>query len=236
MSREWLRLPIQKARIMKEYFPAGMLDAISLTQSGRLMEATAALQRHLGGLAASEFQPPATGVGRGPKRAAWSRFLAKTFSNQAGSRTYKLYIPTGYHGQPVPLVVMLHGCTQSPDDFAAGTRMNLAAEAKNCLVAYPAQTNAANMQKCWNWFNQGDQRRDGGEPSLIAGITREVMCDMAVDQRPRLHRRAVRRRRGGCDHGRRLSRSVCGDRRALGAGLWGSARHAVRLRRDAAGR
>ena len=76
---------------------------------------------------------------------------------------------------------MLHGCTQSPDDFAAGTRMNLAAEAHGFLVAYPGQTGAANTQKCWNWFNASNQERDRGEPALIAGITRAVMHDYAID-------------------------------------------------------
>jgi poly(hydroxyalkanoate) depolymerase family esterase len=112
-----------------------------------------------------------------------ARFLAKTFANQAGSRPYKLYIPSGYRDRPVPLIVMLHGCTQSPDDFATGTRMNVAAEAHTCLVAYPGQTRAANMQKCWNWFNDADQQRNSGEPSLIAGITREIMRDYTIDPR-----------------------------------------------------
>ncbi len=114
---------------------------------------------------------------------AGARFIESTYSNAAGSRTYKLYIPSGYQGQPVPLVVMLHGCTQSPDDFAAGTRMNVIAEEQTCLVVYPAQTSNANAAKCWNWFRPSDQRRGQGEPSLIAGITREIMREHAVDPR-----------------------------------------------------
>ena len=82
-----------------------------------------------------------------------AKFIEGTYSNKAGSRTYKLFVPTGYHqGQPLPLMVMLHGCTQSPDDFAAGTRMNFIAEEQNCLVVYPAQRSDANPSKCWNWF------------------------------------------------------------------------------------
>ena len=119
---------------------------------------------------------PATGVTPG------KQFLAASFTNQAGTRPYKLYVPSGYRPDvPVPLIVMLHGCTQSPDDFAAGTRMNDAAEAHTCLVAWPAQIKSANLGKCWNWFNEADQRRDSGEPSLIAGITRQIMRDHAVD-------------------------------------------------------
>ncbi|MER2268515.1 extracellular catalytic domain type 1 short-chain-length polyhydroxyalkanoate depolymerase [Methylobacterium oxalidis] len=110
-----------------------------------------------------------------------ARFEERSFSNAAGSRPYKVYVPSGYRGQPLPVVVMLHGCTQSPDDFAAGTRMNELAEEQTFLVVYPGQTQSANMQKCWNWFNASDQQRDAGEPSLIAGIAREVIQEFSAD-------------------------------------------------------
>ena len=81
------------------------------------------------------------------------------------------------------MLVMLHGCTQDPADFAAGTRMNAMADAAGFYVVYPAQTESANPRKCWNWFNPSNQQRDHGEPSLIAGITRAVMNAYPINDR-----------------------------------------------------
>ncbi|QRX85101.1 PHB depolymerase family esterase [Glaciimonas sp. PAMC28666] len=111
------------------------------------------------------------------------QFLTKSFTNHAGTRSYKLYIPSSYQGQAMPLMIMLHGCTQNPDDFANGTGMNIVAEESQCFVAYPMQTQAANVSRCWNWFNAVDQQRDQGEPSIIAGITQAILNDYKLDAR-----------------------------------------------------
>jgi poly(hydroxyalkanoate) depolymerase family esterase len=110
------------------------------------------------------------------------RYISSLFSNGDGSRSYKLYIPSSRDAGPKPLIVMLHGCTHSADDFAAGTRMYFVAEAHGCFVAYPEQPPAANAAKCWNWFKPADQERDRGEPSLIAGITRQIVEAHDIDE------------------------------------------------------
>lgn len=109
-----------------------------------------------------------------------TKFVERGFSNAAGTREYKLFIPSSRKGRR-PLVVMLHGCTQSPDDFARGTGMNALAEAEGIYVAYPRQSQAANGQKCWNWFQTADQGRERGEAGIIAGITRAIIAEHAID-------------------------------------------------------
>ncbi len=108
-------------------------------------------------------------------------FTEHSFSNAAGQRNYKLYVPKHLPAGAVPLIVMLHGCTQSPDDFAAGTQMNALAEEFGFLVAYPGQPKSANASKCWNWFNVSEQQRGTGEPSIIAGLTEAIMHQHSVD-------------------------------------------------------
>ena len=110
------------------------------------------------------------------------RFIKRSFSNSVGTRAYKTYLPARYRGQSLPLIVMLHGCKQTPDDFAEATRMNELADQIGFIVLYPAQARSANVSCCWNWFWPSDQQREGGEPSLIAGITRQVIARYHVDQ------------------------------------------------------
>jgi poly(hydroxyalkanoate) depolymerase family esterase len=112
-----------------------------------------------------------------------SEFLHGVFESPAGSREYRLFVPSCYAKRPLPLIIMLHGCKQNPEDFAAGTGMNEAAEEAGLLVAYPAQARSANRMGCWNWFQEKHQQRDQGEPAIIAGITREIMQRYAVDAR-----------------------------------------------------
>lgn len=113
---------------------------------------------------------------------ASGQFVTREIQTDTGQRRYKLYVPSSYNvSSPMPLVVVLHGCTQDPDNAARGTRFNEVAEESKVLVAYPEQPAAANGLKCWNWFDAAHQKRDQGEPALIAGITRQIMKQMKVD-------------------------------------------------------
>jgi poly(hydroxyalkanoate) depolymerase family esterase len=176
----------------KNALPVELLEATRLTQAGRLVEATAAIQQFLRQQPMREpVNDPASGriidvefsrVERQPHQES-GQFISASYGDHAGTRPYKLYVPTCYAGKPLPMIVMLHGCTQTPDDFAAGTRMNALAEERGCFVLYPAQTRGANRSRCWNWFKRGDQRRDKGEPAILAGMTRECMRRYAIDPR-----------------------------------------------------
>jgi poly(hydroxyalkanoate) depolymerase family esterase len=110
-----------------------------------------------------------------------AQFLSRSFACAAGRRDYKLYVPRHLPEGGRALLVMLHGGTQDGDDFAAGTRMNEHAEAHGFMVAYPSQSKAANASLCWNWFMPEHQKRDAGEPAIIAGITREIVASYGVD-------------------------------------------------------
>ena len=120
---------------------------------------------------------PATQAARQPA----GRFVAFSYTNAAGTRAYRLYVPAGDTGGPLPLIVMLHGGTQDAATFAAATAMNDLAEREKFLIAYPQQPRTANVGRYWNWFVPDHQRRDAGEPSLIAGITAQVTDRYGAD-------------------------------------------------------
>ncbi len=184
-----------------------MQDATRLTRQGDLHAATAAIQAALRRTAAqppfadqdavidvearevpdaAEIEPPVVATPHQssdpdaqPVREA---FISGRFGpGGTGGRGYKLYIPPHAGAHPLPLVVMLHGCTQDADDFAAGTAMNEAARAQGCYVLYPVQSDKANPQRCWNWFKHSHQVRGKGEPALLAGMTRQVMAQHPID-------------------------------------------------------
>jgi len=230
---------------VKDSFRNLMLNVQRLTRSGRLADATAAIQRALGGgigrmgARGAGVPPAASGASaRGfepnafdaeamqaevidvearvidelqpdapltdfvesippdvfmpppgePTRPApevttppGGEFIAATYTCMAGSRAYKLYRPSGQRAGLLPLVVMLHGCKQNPDDFAAGTSMNQLAEQQGWLVLYPAQSREVNRMGCWNWFKAEDQQRGRGEPAIIAEMTRHIVQTCGAD-------------------------------------------------------
>jgi len=111
-------------------------------------------------------------------------FTRHLYQSSEGARAYWLFVPGGVsEGTSLPLVVLLHGCTQDAADVARGSRLNQYAEAQHFLVLYPEQPAAANPQKCWNWFVPEHQQRGAGEPALIEAMTRQVMAGRKVDPR-----------------------------------------------------
>ena len=175
---------------MNNDFQHFMNEATRLTRSGDLQAATAAIQSALRG-GAPDIAATTVGAAGAvdatdvesrelPSRDG-SQFIAGNFATASGRRDYKLFLPSGAGGKPMPLVVMLHGCTQDPDDFAAGTAMNELAQAQGFCVLYPAQSQQASPQRCWNWFKHSHQQRGRGEPALLAGMTRQVMERQVID-------------------------------------------------------
>jgi poly(hydroxyalkanoate) depolymerase family esterase len=193
---------------MHPHFQRILKDATRLVREGRLRDATAAIQAALRGSAedtaraegvpaaaegividvpARELDPP-----RAPQPELQEpepglldpgpgSFIAGRFSDGRMQRQYKLYVPPQAGERPLPLVVMLHGCTQDPDDFAAGTQMNEAARVQGVFVLYPEQSRQANPQRCWNWFKHSHQQRGRGEPALLAAMTREIRARHPID-------------------------------------------------------
>jgi poly(hydroxyalkanoate) depolymerase family esterase len=186
-----------------------MQEAMRLMQQGDLLAATRALQQRLqrddrSARGAGACRPPgapldleaeyrvvsgeALDPGAEPRRTRRDddagTFGERRFACDAGALAYKLYVPDGLPaGTKPPLLLMLHGCTQSPDDFARGTRMDALAQRQGYVVAYPAQAQRRNAQRCWSWFRAQDQRRDRGEAALLAALAQHLVGEHDLDER-----------------------------------------------------
>ena len=192
-----------------------MRTATRLTPSGRLNEATQAIQRALRDAAPASAAPgpvnPWAGAGSmtvpgvmrkmaspwvldgrafkvdarkpGAPDSGTGEFISGTHTHASLTSRFKLYLPPGHVGKQLPLVVMLHGCTQDPDDFAAGTAMNERAREQGFFVLYPQQSPDVNPSRCWNWFKHSHQERGRGEPALIASLTQAVIKQHDMDAR-----------------------------------------------------
>jgi poly(hydroxyalkanoate) depolymerase family esterase len=121
------------------------------------------------------FQAPPPGARHG------GEFIPGIFDDGESAIHYKLFVPSAYRGEPMPLVVMLHGCGQDASDFALGTGMNVLAEEHQVLILYPEQSAGAHWNRCWNWYHSSHHHRGEGEPALIAALTRHVAAGYAVD-------------------------------------------------------
>jgi poly(hydroxyalkanoate) depolymerase family esterase len=130
-----------------------------------------------------DLETPKSGRRHARSDAVDTPFRSEHFACSAGALDYKLYVPAGLEGKRAPLLLMLHGCTQSPDDFAIGTRMNLLAREHGYVVAYPQQTSKRNQNRCWNWFRGSDQQRGHGEPAMLAALTRHLVAQHQLDER-----------------------------------------------------
>jgi poly(hydroxyalkanoate) depolymerase family esterase len=100
----------------------------------------------------------------------------RTFTVAGRTRRALVHSPADVEPQTaVPLVCMLHGCTQDAVSFAAATLMNEAADRYGFVAVYPQQDRGDNPQNCWNWFLPEHQARGAGEPASIVAIIRELM-------------------------------------------------------------
>ncbi len=199
MTPTFGRLVRQALRMTKASMPSARTANASMRQLQTLQKAAETLRS---ALASAPVQPRPADAGPRPRprprptpmptstpapatasTAPGAQWLSGSFSASAGTRDYKLFVPPQPPGTQAlrPLVVMLHGCTQDPDDFAAGTRMNEAALQQGFVVLYPAQSQQANPQRCWSWFKPQHQQRGRGEPALLSGMVRQVAQQHAVD-------------------------------------------------------
>jgi len=181
---------------MKSRLLDAMRNALALVKKSNLAEATTLLRR----TSAETMAPPPHGLGevlqalragranlkaplaRG-ERPAYppdEKFTSRSYRGPAGTLNYRLYVPADHATREFALVLMLHGCTQNPEDFALGTQMNSLADEFGLIVAYPHQPQSANASGCWNWFDKRHQHRGAGEPAELAGLAQSLGREFGI--------------------------------------------------------
>jgi len=181
---------------MKDSWKAAMQEAARLTRAGQIAEATALIGRALSKDSSTPEPGDASGSvidgefevvqdARAPASPESSGWSSGTFANASGARDYRLFAPPpdSRAEAPRPLLLMLHGCTQDPDDFVASTRMQALALEQGVYLLCPAQSVAANSNRCWGWFEETNQSIDQGEPGIIAGLVRQILSTHPIDRR-----------------------------------------------------
>jgi poly(hydroxyalkanoate) depolymerase family esterase len=167
-----IRFPVKKDKLIEHAQTQGAdADAITLLQhlpADQEFKGPFCLSKALGQIGREE---PALAV----PHAAMGKWEQYSYESEAGSRAYYVYTPANYQiGSPVPLMLMLHGCTEDPEVFATVTRMNQLADQKQFIVVYPQQGCFDNPEECWDWLDASQQSRGSGEPAILAGITQQV--------------------------------------------------------------
>ncbi|WP_299785111.1 PHB depolymerase family esterase [uncultured Marivita sp.] len=175
---------------MKDNFATAMRRSLDLVRAGDPHGATEKIQEALRGRTAVPIpqhrvrQPLSKVLEHVPARRAKTQpddtMQDRHFRCGSGSRDYRLFVPSPPLDDLRGLVIMLHGCTQNPDDFATGTSMNRHAERHGFVVAYPSQPRSCNMNGCWNWFEPAHQDAQTGEPAILSGLTRSLQVEFSL--------------------------------------------------------
>lgn len=167
---------IQKA-MTEQMVKAALVPLTAITLKTR-NSAVPRVGRGLGAVLAQMLLPGSSAMGKSvPRTPKGAQYLTRMHRNASGKRGYKLYIPAS---PAKGLILMLHGCNQTADDFATGTHMNALGEKHGLVIAYPSQTKSHNQAACWNWFKPGDQARGGGEPAILASLARKLAREFGL--------------------------------------------------------
>jgi poly(hydroxyalkanoate) depolymerase family esterase len=175
LTKIWLhgfkRLMKSLPKVQTEY----QRDLTKKQRRSRSDSANAAKRRERGEAPDSRVRPRAAAWAKGQ----WTRSYHSAPpipGHLVNHLSYGLYIPPARSTLQIPLVVMLHGCKQTIDELAAGTRMNLLADAHGFAVVYPEQSKHAHAHRCWHWYDDRDAAGRGEARAVVS------LVDALVDE------------------------------------------------------